>query len=111
VKKISFDHAKREVTIALDACTIDTLRRFYNRAFRFIDAYRKGLGIKAASWCVKKQKRHRTISEEAMRAFKSIRRAIREKEGVGGGRSRANLPQKIGHFGGQKSKKSKVIRA
>jgi hypothetical protein len=69
VKKLSFDHAKREVIISLNACTIDTLRRFCNRSFRFMDAYRKGLGVKAASWCVKKQKRHRTISEEAMRAF------------------------------------------
>jgi hypothetical protein len=69
VKKTSFEHAKREVLIALDACSIDTIRRFYNRASRFMDAYRKGLGVKAAAWCVKKQKRHRTISEDAMRAF------------------------------------------
>jgi hypothetical protein len=34
-----------------------------------MDAYRKGLGVKAAAWCVKKQKRHRIISEEAMQAF------------------------------------------
>jgi hypothetical protein len=69
VKKTSFDHAKREVLIALEACSIDTMRRFCNRSYRFMDAYRKGLGVKAASWCVKKQKRHRTISEEAMQAF------------------------------------------
>ena len=69
VKKTSFEHAKKEVVIALDACTIDTLRRFCNRTFRFTDAYRKGLSVKAAAWCVKKQSRHRTISEEAMKAF------------------------------------------
>jgi hypothetical protein len=34
-----------------------------------MDAYRKGLGVKAALWCVKKQRRHRTILEEAMQAF------------------------------------------
>jgi hypothetical protein len=48
VKKTSFEHAKREVLIALDACSIDIMRRFCNRASRFIDAYRKGLGVKAA---------------------------------------------------------------
>jgi len=50
----SLKDTKREVIIALDACSIDTIRRFYNRLFRFIDAYRKGLGVKAAAWCVKK---------------------------------------------------------
>jgi hypothetical protein len=74
VKKTSFDHAKKEVVIALDACTVYTLRRFCNRTFRFIDAYRKGLGIKAAAWCVKKQRRHRIISEEAMKAFKKYQK-------------------------------------
>jgi hypothetical protein len=69
VKKKSFDHAKREVLLALDACNIDTMRRFYNRSCRFMDAYHKGLSVKAAAWCVKKQRRHRTILEEAMRAF------------------------------------------
>ena len=69
VKKMSFDHAKKEVVIALDSCSINTMRRYYNRALRFIDAYRKGLSVKAAAWCVKKQRRHRTISEEAMQVF------------------------------------------
>jgi hypothetical protein len=69
VIKTSFEHAKREVLIALDACSIDTVRRFCNRSFRFMDAYRKGLGVKVVAWCVKRQKRHWVISEGAMRAF------------------------------------------
>jgi hypothetical protein len=69
VKKTSFEHAKKEVVKALNACSTHTLRRFCNRTFRFMDAYSKGLSIKAAAWCVKKQSRHRTISEEAMKAF------------------------------------------
>jgi hypothetical protein len=69
VIKTSFDHAKKEVVKALDACTIDTLRMFCNRTTRFKDAYRKGLSVKAAAWCVKKQKRHRVISKEAIEAF------------------------------------------
>jgi hypothetical protein len=74
VKKTSFDHAKKEVVKALDACVVDTLRRFCNRTFRFIDAYCKGLSVKAAAWCVKKQRRHRTISEEAMKAFEEYQK-------------------------------------
>ena len=59
----------KEVLSAMDACGINTMRRFCNRALRFMDAYRQGLGVKAAAWCVKKQKRHRTRSEETVRAF------------------------------------------
>ena len=70
MKKTSFDYAKREVLIALDACSIDIMRRFCNRSYRFMDAYHKGLSVKAAAWCIKKQRRHKTISKEAMRAFK-----------------------------------------
>ena len=69
MKMKSFAHAKEEVLAALDACSLDTIRRFCNRTFRFMDAYRKGLSVKAAAWCVKKQSRHRVISEEAMVAF------------------------------------------
>ena len=49
VKKTSFDHAKKEVVEALDACSTDTLRRFCNRTLRFMDAYRKGLSVQAAA--------------------------------------------------------------
>ena len=66
---MSFNHAKKEVVIALDSYSINTIWRYYNRALRFIDAYRKGLSVKAAAWCVKKQRRHKTILEEAMQAF------------------------------------------
>jgi hypothetical protein len=34
-----------------------------------MDAYRKGLSIKAAAWCVKKQKGHKSISEAIMKEF------------------------------------------
>src|SRR5712664_3032267 len=66
VQKSSFEEAKKQV---LDACPTETLRRFCNRSFRFMDAYRKGLSIKAAAWCVKKQKGHRAISEGVMKEF------------------------------------------
>jgi hypothetical protein len=48
VKKTSFEHVKKEVIIALDACNINIMRRFVNRLYKFIDAYRKGLSAKAA---------------------------------------------------------------
>ena len=70
VKKTSFKHAKREVLIALDTYSINIMQRFYNKASRFIDAYQKGLRVKAAAQCVKKQKRYKVILEGAMQAFK-----------------------------------------
>jgi hypothetical protein len=45
------------------------LQRYINRALCFIDAYQKGLSIKQAAWCVKKQSGHRTISEKWMKEF------------------------------------------
>ena len=75
MKKTSFEHTKKEVIIALDACNINIMRRFYNRSLRFINAYYKGLGVKAAALCVKKQKRHRVILKGAMQAFKDYIKA------------------------------------
>ena len=69
IQKSSFEEAKRQVPIALDVCPTETLRRFCNRSFRFMDAYRKGLSVKAAAWCVKKQKGHRAISKAVMKEF------------------------------------------
>jgi hypothetical protein len=40
-----------------------------NRAFRFIDAYRKELSVKQAAWYVKKQNSYRVISEALIREF------------------------------------------
>jgi len=37
------------VLIALDTYSINIMRRFYNRASRFMDAYRKGLGVKVVA--------------------------------------------------------------
>lgn len=38
-----------------------------------MDAYRKGLSVKQAAWCVKKQSGHRSISEKWMKEFDIIR--------------------------------------
>jgi hypothetical protein len=34
-----------------------------------MDAYQKGLSVKQAVWCVKKQSGHKTISETIMKEF------------------------------------------
>ena len=46
VKKTSFPDTKAKVVEALEAYSIKTIRRFYNRTFRQMDAYRKGLSIR-----------------------------------------------------------------
>jgi hypothetical protein len=69
VQKRSLEHAQGEVVKALAGCDGDRIRRFINRALRFMDAYRQGLKGQAALWAVKKQKSHRRVSEEAMAAL------------------------------------------
>ncbi|PVH69111.1 hypothetical protein DL98DRAFT_383535, partial [Cadophora sp. DSE1049] len=44
-----------------DSYLFDILRRYCNRASRFMDAYWKGLSVKQAAWCIKKQSGYRTI--------------------------------------------------
>jgi hypothetical protein len=69
VEKRGLEHAHGEVIKALDGCDGDRIKRFINRALRFMDAYRHGLTGQAALWAVKKQKSHRRVSEEAMAAL------------------------------------------
>ena len=45
---------------------------FFNRSWRFMDAYRKGLTGKAAEWAVWKQKSHRTVSQSAMMNLSAV---------------------------------------
>jgi hypothetical protein len=45
-----------------------------------MDAYRKGLSVKQAAWCVKKQSGHRTISETMMKEFDIVPEGIVEQE-------------------------------
>jgi hypothetical protein len=56
----------------LDACPTDVIRRFVNRLWRFMSAYRKGLTGKAAAWAVRKQKKHRTVSQAAMMSIDAV---------------------------------------
>ena len=78
VKKVSFPDAKVKVVEAFEACSIETIRRFCNRTFRWMDVYRKGLSIKQAAWCVRKQKRYRTISKKVMDEWNNMQKDRKE---------------------------------
>ena len=64
--KNSFAEAKETARKWLDACPTEVIRRFINRSWRFMSAYRMGLTGKAAEWAVRKQKGHRAVSSSAM---------------------------------------------
>ena len=70
--KSNFAGAKAAALQCLDACPLDTIRKFINRGWRFMDAYRKGLTGKMAAWAVKKQKSHHAVSEVTMATMDCI---------------------------------------
>ncbi|THU86581.1 hypothetical protein K435DRAFT_683373, partial [Dendrothele bispora CBS 962.96] len=47
-------------------CPVDVTRRFINRSWRWMSAYRLGLSGKAAEWAVQKQEGHCAGSASAM---------------------------------------------
>ena len=66
VEKKTFQDAKDAAKQYLEACPAEVIRRFINRSWRFMSAYRLGLTGHAAAWAVKKQKQHRQVSQRAM---------------------------------------------
>lgn len=72
VPKKGFDEAKRSTREILNACPTEVIRRFINRSWRFMSAYRLGLTGKAAEWAVKKQKQHRQVSQTAMMSIEAV---------------------------------------
>jgi hypothetical protein len=64
--------AKKAAYQCLDACPVEVIRRFFNRTWRFMDAYRRGLTGKAAAWAVKKQKAHRRVGQQAMSSIEAV---------------------------------------
>lgn len=63
---------KRVARECLDACPVEVIRRFFNRSWRFMDAYHMGLTGKAAEWAVRKQKSHRRVGQCAMMSIDAI---------------------------------------
>ena len=70
--KQSFAEAKELAHQYLDACPVEVIRRFINRTWRFMSAYRKGLTGSAAAWAVKKQRQHRQVSQRAMMSIDAV---------------------------------------
>jgi len=72
IYKTKFDEAKRAVRKCLDACPVKVIQCFFNRLWRFMDAYRQGLTRKAAKWVVQKQKAYWRVGQGAMMLIKAI---------------------------------------
>jgi hypothetical protein len=72
IYKKRFNKAKKAVHECLDACPVDVIRWFFNRSWRFMDAYKQGLTEKAAEWAVKKQKSHRRVGQQAMISIEAL---------------------------------------
>ncbi|KAJ3004691.1 hypothetical protein NUW54_g4694 [Trametes sanguinea] len=72
VIKKNFEEAKQLAHRVLDSCPTDVIRRFINKSWRFMSAYRKGLTGQAAAWAVRKQKQHRQVSRIAMMHLDAI---------------------------------------
>jgi hypothetical protein len=51
---------------------MDVVRRFFNRSWQFMDAYRQGLTGKVAEWAIRKQKVHRRVGQQAMMAIEAV---------------------------------------
>ena len=66
VDKNTFQQAKDAALEALNSCPVEVIRRFINRSWRWMSAYRMGLTGNAAQWVVRKQKGHRSVSKTAM---------------------------------------------
>ncbi|KJA17993.1 hypothetical protein HYPSUDRAFT_145692, partial [Hypholoma sublateritium FD-334 SS-4] len=56
----------------LNQCPPEVIRRFINRSWRFMSAYRKGLTGKVAAWAVRKQSKHRVVTERAMMSIEAV---------------------------------------
>ena len=72
MKKSTFEEAKRCAVQQLDTCPAEVIRRFINRSWWFMSAYRTGLTGKAAESAVKKQKGHRQVSRSAMMSIEAV---------------------------------------
>jgi hypothetical protein len=62
----SFKGLQSTIPKALDSVPIEAIRRYAWMAFRYMDAYRKGLTVEAAERAVRQYKSHRRISMNQM---------------------------------------------
>ncbi|EIN06656.1 hypothetical protein PUNSTDRAFT_72602 [Punctularia strigosozonata HHB-11173 SS5] len=60
-----FKTAKDLVPHCLDSCDLATIRRFFRKSWRYVDAYRKGLNVEQAAFANRKYKQHRRVGVPA----------------------------------------------
>jgi len=56
-----FPTARTLVPECLDSCPLITIRRFFQKSWRYLDAYQKGLNAREAALANKKYKSHRKV--------------------------------------------------
>ncbi|KIJ28802.1 hypothetical protein M422DRAFT_269851 [Sphaerobolus stellatus SS14] len=62
----TFPKAKELVPEILDSCPVKTIRAFFRKSWRYMDAYRRGLNAKQAEFAVKKYRSHRRCAPTVM---------------------------------------------
>jgi len=65
----TFAHLRVQVPLILKEVPLETIRAFHRKAWRYIDAYHKGLEGPLAEWVVKKYKSHRRLPTKAVEEF------------------------------------------
>ncbi|KDN39039.1 hypothetical protein RSAG8_09075, partial [Rhizoctonia solani AG-8 WAC10335] len=79
--------AKREADVrlnrmkSLESVPLESIRRFWNRSLRFIDAYRCGLNGQQAAWAAKKYRGHRVLPADIMREIEELNRTQEKSSG------------------------------
>jgi hypothetical protein len=68
----SEDDLEHNVVEALESIPLVTIRKFFRRAFRFMDTYSKKLDGKWAAWAVKKYWGHRMLPETIMDEIEAL---------------------------------------
>ncbi|KAG2096117.1 uncharacterized protein F5147DRAFT_584191 [Suillus discolor] len=64
---------ERNVLNSLNALPQSSMRRFFVRSGRFVDAYKKGLDRKQAAWAIKKYRGHHILPESIMQELEQSR--------------------------------------
>ncbi|EPS96033.1 hypothetical protein FOMPIDRAFT_61768 [Fomitopsis schrenkii] len=72
IYKEKFEDAKRVALECLDACPVEVIHRFFNRSWRWMDSYRKGLTRNRAEWAVRRMKSHRRVGGGAMMSVDAV---------------------------------------
>ncbi|KZS92070.1 hypothetical protein SISNIDRAFT_442933 [Sistotremastrum niveocremeum HHB9708] len=81
----NFQRAKKLILEALDACPVDTIRKFFRRAYRYMSTYRLGATGLLAEYAVKTYRSHRAISQKDLveaEASMKVKKVVGRPEGV-----------------------------